>query len=215
MYKYIHNQTFILNKDIKGAGIICMNKKNYNCLLVYNKNKYGFPKGHLLKNESYINGAFREFREETGITKRFKISGYIIVKNVIYFIIFSYEFKLCYENIITKNEISAIYWENIFDIPSEKTTIAIKTFINYSKYLFKIDRFINMDKIIAYRTNYYNLAYYNIHVIKFYKYIIKYIYKYNLDIDYYKEYLNYNIKIMIIYYKYKYKNRYRTKLTIN
>jgi hypothetical protein len=72
-----------------------------------------------------------------------------------------------------------------------------------------------MDKIIAYRTNYYNLAYYNIHVIKFYKYIIKYIYKYNLDIDYYKEYLNYNIKIMIIYYKYKYKNRYRTKLTIN
>lgn len=205
--KYYNINTNIekLNTEIKlenivGAGIICMNKNNYNFLLIYNRNKYGFPKGHLKKNESYINGAFREFKEETGINKNLQISGFMICKSVVFFIVFtSYEFILNPENIITKDEVSHICWKNIYDLLPNETTIGIKTFINFSNNLKKLDVNFNIDKLIIYRKNYY---------LKNYNYVLNIIDNNLLSYDDFTniiKYINNYVQIYNIFYKIKIK----------
>ena len=51
---------------IKKAGCILLNKKNKTIALVCRKGKYSFPKGHLEDNETLIECAIRETKEETG-----------------------------------------------------------------------------------------------------------------------------------------------------
>jgi ADP-ribose pyrophosphatase YjhB (NUDIX family) len=54
------------------AGGIIFNKEFTEILLIKGplgkrEGKWGFPKGHLKPSESYLKGAIREIREETGI----------------------------------------------------------------------------------------------------------------------------------------------------
>ena len=120
-------------KTIKGAGCILIDIRTSKYLVVQNPSgKFGFPKGHLKLNEPYLTGAFRELKEETGIDNKFKIRAFMVVKNVVYYIIITREFPLDMKNIITKNEVSNILWVNIFDLNPENTTIAIKTFIRFA-----------------------------------------------------------------------------------
>ena len=107
-----------LNK-IKGAGVICINSYKDEVLIISNnKNKKGFPKGYLKTNEKYIKGAFREFSEETGLKfYPFNISGFLICKNVVFFIVFcNIKFKLDIQSVITKKEIINIEWINIYNL---------------------------------------------------------------------------------------------------
>ncbi len=67
MYKFVVKTICKMRKERKRAGVIlCYNSK---VLLVLGKisNKWSFPKGELMDNETFIDGAIRELYEETGI----------------------------------------------------------------------------------------------------------------------------------------------------
>lgn len=119
--------------DIDGAGVIIYCQYTHRFLLIKNKeNKYGFPKGYCKKDEKQIDCAFRELKEETGITKYFKINSYVIIKKRIYYIIIiNNEFKLDKEKIISKDEIKDIEWCNISYIHKDNKTVAVKVLCLY------------------------------------------------------------------------------------
>lgn len=56
----------IENKKTKKAGCILVNKNNKTIALVNRKGEYSFPKGHLEDNETLVECALRETKEETG-----------------------------------------------------------------------------------------------------------------------------------------------------
>ena len=51
---------------VKKSGCLLINKKNKTVALVNRKGEYSFPKGHLEDNETIIECAIRETKEETG-----------------------------------------------------------------------------------------------------------------------------------------------------
>lgn len=67
-YEYIEGNKMIedRNKIVKKAGCILVNKNNKTIALVKRKGEYSFPKGHLEDNETLIECAIRETKEETG-----------------------------------------------------------------------------------------------------------------------------------------------------
>lgn len=81
-------------KQIKSCGCIVINDGKV-LLIKQHQGFYGFPKGHVEKNETEIETAYRETKEETGIDaiiekeKRFEISYYTRKNNfktVVYFL---------------------------------------------------------------------------------------------------------------------------------
>lgn len=56
-------------KKVLASGILLFSKKMKFFLLMKHPKRYDLPKGHLEKNEDFIEGALREFYEETGISK--------------------------------------------------------------------------------------------------------------------------------------------------
>ena len=81
-------------KQIKSCGCIVINHGKV-LLIKQHQGFYGFPKGHMEKNETEIETALRETKEETGIDaiidkeKRFEISYYTRKNNfktVVYFL---------------------------------------------------------------------------------------------------------------------------------
>lgn len=127
---------------IEGAGVIIYAKSTGRFLCVKNKNKYGFPKGHINKDEKYIECAFRELKEETGITKKMRVLGFFFCKKRVYYIVILYnELELNYESIISKDEIEEIKWINIFDLNPENTTISIKKLIFLYKSFVKLIKY--------------------------------------------------------------------------
>lgn len=74
------------------AGVIIFNKDKSKLLCVLNnyhptKSKWGFPKGHLEKNETRSICAQRELKEETGVDLEiFENDPYIKINNSIYYI---------------------------------------------------------------------------------------------------------------------------------
>lgn len=81
-------------KQIKSCGCIVINDGKV-LLIKQHQGFYGFPKGHMEKNETEIETAYRETKEETGIDaiiekeKRFEISYYTRKNNfktVVYFL---------------------------------------------------------------------------------------------------------------------------------
>ena len=56
----------IENKITKKAGCILVNKNNKTVALVNRKGEYSLPKGHLEENETLVECAIRETKEETG-----------------------------------------------------------------------------------------------------------------------------------------------------
>ena len=81
-------------KQIKSCGCIVINDGKV-LLIKQHQGFYGFPKGHMEKNETEIETALRETKEETGIDaiidkeKRFEISYYTRKNNfktVVYFL---------------------------------------------------------------------------------------------------------------------------------
>lgn len=125
--------------QIEGSGVICMDLKTKRFLVVKNKwGVYGFPKGQIKPREKYIDCAFRELEEETGVTKQMYISGFIIVKRKVYYICFMKEFELFKEKIISKDEIIDMCWCDIFELNPENTNISIKKFIKFYSHLDKL-----------------------------------------------------------------------------
>lgn len=57
-------------KKVPAAGILLFSKKKKYFLLMKHPRRFDLPKGHLENNENYIEGALREFNEETGISKK-------------------------------------------------------------------------------------------------------------------------------------------------
>ena len=81
-------------KQIKSCGCIVLHDDKV-LLIKQHQGFYGFPKGHMEKNETEIETALRETKEETGIDaiiekeKRFEISYYTRKNNfktVVYFL---------------------------------------------------------------------------------------------------------------------------------
>ena len=52
---------------VRAAGILLFSKKMKYFLLMQHPKRMDLPKGHLEKNETYLDGALREFREETAL----------------------------------------------------------------------------------------------------------------------------------------------------
>lgn len=105
-------------KKEKACGTIIID--NNKVLLIRQKQGfYGFPKGHVEGNETEVETAIRETKEETNLdvvvdeSKRFEISYIVndnIDKNVIYFLA-----KLTGENniIAQEEEINEVIWVDI------------------------------------------------------------------------------------------------------
>lgn len=111
---------------IKKAGILCININESNfskskILLVQGRetSKWSIPKGSIETTDfTFIDGAYREFFEETGImldTNRIKKS-YIFIDTIIYIYHADFEFDIEYEKIKDKNEIAKIKWLEINEI---------------------------------------------------------------------------------------------------
>ena len=82
----------------KSAGIVVVNEGKY-LLLLYDAGHWDFPKGHIEKDESSVQAALRELKEETGIVDGeilpgfeehihyfFKSEGKLISKEVVFFV---------------------------------------------------------------------------------------------------------------------------------
>jgi 8-oxo-dGTP pyrophosphatase MutT (NUDIX family) len=107
-------------KNIKRAGIILYNSNN-ELLMVKGRiaKKWGFPKGKLEINETFLNCAKREFKEETNriLDGTEKQIGKFIDNDCLYFIYKINHIDLLQYNIIYDiNEIEDISWFNIHDI---------------------------------------------------------------------------------------------------
>ena len=106
------------NKVVKCGGII-IDHKSLNILCILNRsshkkgeNKWGLPKGHLNKNESYIKCAQREVLEETGIyfkINKFNYNKSIKLNNCIYFIINHSDKSNDYKS-LDNNEVFLVKW---------------------------------------------------------------------------------------------------------
>lgn len=109
----------------KRFGGIIFNKDKRNIIRILivkgkHKNKWGFPKGALEKNETYSQCALREIHEETGLLfKQNDLLNKIKIDNTLYFIIYKENLDLGSGPIDT-NEISDVKWvqlQNISKIP--------------------------------------------------------------------------------------------------
>ncbi len=118
-------------KQIKSCGCIVINDGKV-LLIKQHQGFYGFPKGHMEKNETEIETALRETKEETGIDaiidkeKRFEISYYTRKNNfktVVYFLAHSKNTEIKIE----EKEIIEAKWVPINDVEG------ILTFDNMKK----------------------------------------------------------------------------------
>lgn len=118
-------------KQIKSCGCIVINDGKV-LLIKQHQGFYGFPKGHVEKNETEIETAYRETKEETGIDvildkeKRFEISYYTRKNNfktVVYFLAHPKNIEIK----IQEDEILEAKWVPINDVEG------ILTFDNMKK----------------------------------------------------------------------------------
>ena len=107
----------ILKNKEKSCGVVVV-KKGKVLLIKHNKGHYGFPKGHMEENETEIETAIREVKEETNIDvkvdedKRYEISYYKDngnLKTVIYFIGYPTNDDIEPQH----SEISEVFWVDI------------------------------------------------------------------------------------------------------
>ena len=125
--------------DVKCGGII-IDKQRKCILCVLNKlsflkgeHKWGFPKGHTIKNEEYWKCAQREIHEETSLyLEKKKFHKYVKIYNNIYYII---TLNTDYTNLISydNNEICKVEWKTIKELKE----------INYNRDLRCFIKFIN------------------------------------------------------------------------
>ena len=109
-----------MKKREKSCGVIVV-KDNKVLLVKHNLGHYGFPKGHIEENETEVETAIRETKEETNIDvivdnkKRYKITYNVnpnIVKDVIFFVGYPKS------NIIIPqdSEVSEVLWVDISNV---------------------------------------------------------------------------------------------------
>ena len=107
-------------KQIKSCGCIVLHDDKV-LLIKQHQGFYGFPKGHMEKNETEIETALRETKEETGIDaildkeKRFEISYYTRKNNfktVVYFLAHPKNIEIK----IQEKEIIEAKWVSINDV---------------------------------------------------------------------------------------------------
>lgn len=108
-------------KKEKSCGTIVVNSENKVLLVKHNKGHYGFPKGHMEKNESEVETATRETKEETNIdvvideNKKYELSYNVspnIDKTVIYFIASPKNINI----IPQESEIKEVLWIDIEEV---------------------------------------------------------------------------------------------------
>jgi hypothetical protein len=115
---YIHNHK-VYNDNIrnKKAGVIIHNSDTNHVLLVQSRgNLWGFPKGSLEKDETFINCAIRELKEETNIDidKSVLKNEYEVNEYAKYYYVNT---NTTYENIKINNDenndASGLFWINL------------------------------------------------------------------------------------------------------
>ena len=108
-------------KKEKSCGAIVINKDNKVLLVKHNKGHYGFPKGHMEANESEVDTAIRETKEETNIdaiidkTKRYEIF-YSVPPNIDKTVVFFLAYPQNDNTIPQASEIKEILWINIEEV---------------------------------------------------------------------------------------------------
>jgi len=123
-----------MKRERKRAGIILYH--NSKVLLVLGKvsNKWSFPKGELMENESFIEGAIRELYEETGITidiDTLENAEQIITEYTTYFKVNLEEMGfLPNPKIIDKKEIKKCKFINIYHLNNLNVNHDIRVVMN-------------------------------------------------------------------------------------
>lgn len=133
-------------KEISAGAIVYtyIDDLRYYLLIKDNHGNYGFPKGHLEKDETETEAAIREIKEETNIditpdTSFREVLNYImpngIEKEVIYYLGY-------YQNQKTEKQFGEV--EEILLLPYEDTLNTL-TFDNMKQVLIKAERYLNNE----------------------------------------------------------------------
>lgn len=105
------------------AGTIILDESLEHMVIVYGKcaDKWSLPKGHIEENESYMQAALRETREETGLDLQLEVNvlPYITSKRTVLYLVIL-PMSLTAFNVIDKNEIGYATWYPLIDLPSLK-----------------------------------------------------------------------------------------------
>lgn len=113
------------------AGICLINKEN-NYLVVKQRGPglWGFPKGSIRPDETTLNGALRELREETGIILD-DITQYVrIISRPAIFLFFVSSIDTFIND---EKEISDIAWKSLDELKSLKKNRTLRKFLNKFK----------------------------------------------------------------------------------
>lgn len=134
----------IKQKKNKRCGTIIFNKTLDKVVAVLNRysfdigeNKWGFPKGGIHKNETFVQCAQRETFEETGLIIEISTKNTSIIKlgNCVYFPIILDEEKTILKPIDTR-EIYTVRWlpiDKLLEYSSEHTNHEMKLFLRKGK----------------------------------------------------------------------------------
>lgn len=117
---------------ITKSGVIVFNFNKTKILLVQNKTskKWGFPKGEIQQNETFIDACFRELKEETNITKQnIFVFHFLKIENV--FLLCAKLKNLPNIQINDKNEIQNIKFFDKKTICSLPTNRSAKMYIKH------------------------------------------------------------------------------------
>jgi len=119
---------------IKKAGAIILNKDFNSVALVFRpqKNDWTFPKGHIEKEESSINAAYREVFEETGIkaVDLFGLPDMRYVDDVGNDVCVEMRLAYCLTHDEIKNKSEDLYWVKIEDVSSYLSYENLKIYFN-------------------------------------------------------------------------------------
>jgi ADP-ribose pyrophosphatase YjhB (NUDIX family) len=127
-YSKKHNYEY---KKRKKAGVIVHDKTQNKLLIIQSRgNLWGFPKGSLKINETFVDCAIRELYEETGIMlekHQINTQNSIQIKSSnMYFYINMKECNVNIQNHILDNDANGIGWININCIKQNKFNNLIK-----------------------------------------------------------------------------------------